>query len=352
MGWNGKRLLLMVLMMAAWGIEQPAVAAMNSDDCLGCHGEAGIVGARFVVDPVKFAHTAHGDLGCPMCHVSVSENHPGDGKVPSRPACRDCHPDISAEYARSRHAAFASCGDCHNPHLAHAPTEVSGMEMNRQCSSCHERTAMRKTHETWLPQTDLHLQALPCVSCHTGSKDTVITLYPVRRQEAKEEHGPMPSAAFVPAGYKQLKDLAGKRGIASLIDTNGDGTVSLAELRQFNSHYGRQGLRLRGMLTPEIVTHSVQILANRWDCTFCHASGPEARQTSFLALPREDGSVSRLPVEKGAVLDALNGTPDFYMMGATRNASLNLIGLALLAGGLVMPVGHGFLRFLTRNNRR
>jgi hypothetical protein len=40
------------------------------------------------------------------------------------------------------------------------------------------------------------------------------------------------------------------------------------------------------------------------------------------------------------------------MMGATRNASLNLLGLAILAGGLVMPVGHGFLRFLTRKNRR
>ncbi len=40
------------------------------------------------------------------------------------------------------------------------------------------------------------------------------------------------------------------------------------------------------------------------------------------------------------------------MMGATRNASMNLFGLAILAGGLVMPVGHGLLRFLTRKNRQ
>jgi hypothetical protein len=74
-------------------------------------------------------------------------------------------------------------------------------------------------------------------------------------------------------------------------------------------------------------------------------------QTSVLAFPQEDGSYTRLPVEKGAVLDALYGTPDFYMMGATRNASMNILGLIIIACGLVMPVGHGLLRFLTRKNR-
>ncbi len=39
-------------------------------------------------------------------------------------------------------------------------------------------------------------------------------------------------------------------------------------------------------MTPEVVTHNLQILDNRWDCTFCHASGPEAMQTSFSPSPR------------------------------------------------------------------
>jgi hypothetical protein len=40
------------------------------------------------------------------------------------------------------------------------------------------------------------------------------------------------------------------------------------------------------------------------------------------------------------------------MTGATRNGTLNKIGLAIIVGGLVMPVGHGFIRFLTRKNRQ
>jgi hypothetical protein len=40
------------------------------------------------------------------------------------------------------------------------------------------------------------------------------------------------------------------------------------------------------------------------------------------------------------------------MIGSTRNTALNLAGVLILAGGLVMPVGHGLLRFLTRKNRK
>ena len=47
----------------------------------------------------------------------------------------------------------------------------------------------------------------------------------------------------------------------------------------------------------------------------------------------------------------LGSTPDFYMTGKTRNSFLNKVGLLILLGGLVMPVGHGFLRFLSRNVR-
>ena len=105
-------------------------------------------------------------------------------------------------------------------------------------------------------------------------------------------------------------------------------------------------------MVPGKVTHSYQILDNRWDCTFCHASGPGAMQVSLLTIPDGKGSYRRLAVEKGAVLDALYGTPDFYLMGATRSRAMNVIGMVVLAGGLVMPIGHGTLRFLTRNNRK
>lgn len=72
---------------------------------------------------------------------------------------------------------------------------------------------------------------------------------------------------------------------------------------------------------------------------------------SVVALPTEIDTFERIEVEEGAVLSILNNSPDFYLIGATRGFWLNIIGLLIICGGLVLPVGHGFLRFLTRKNR-
>lgn len=169
-------------------------------------------------------------------------------------------------------------------------------------------------------------------------------MYIIKRQEGSR------FGEFKTASYDELKQMAGGKDIQSLIDVNGDNYISLSELRLFNKN-DKQNVRLQGMMTPEVVTHNFQVLSNRWDCSFCHASGPEAMQTSYVALPDENGTFSRAPVEKGAVLDAMNGTPDFYMLGSTRNPILDKLGLLIILGGLIMPIGHGSLRFLTRKNR-
>ena len=85
---------------------------------------------------------AHGELGCPSCHESVTAAHPDDGLAPSRAGCADCHQEVGEEYARSGHAANASCGDCHNPHAVRSATEVSGYDMNRKCAACHDGGTM------------------------------------------------------------------------------------------------------------------------------------------------------------------------------------------------------------------
>jgi hypothetical protein len=75
-------------------------------------------------------------------------------------------------------------------------------------------------------------------------------------------------------------------------------------------------------------------------------------QTSYVAFPDKKGGVTRVAVEKGAILDILFGTPDFYMLGTTRSTALNIVGALIIAGGMMMPIGHGTLRFLTRKNRK
>jgi len=321
------------------------VLAMESSDCLDCHGDAGVVGKKQVIDVLGFDNTAHAEVGCHSCHTSITADHPDDGLAPSRASCAECHDPVSREYAASLHAENACCSDCHNPHLAHGPTAVSGHDMNRQCMACHTRTDMLEKHGEWLPQADLHISMLPCITCHSSSDEYVISLYLIKRQ------GGLLAGDLELASFEELSTITGGRPIEELVDRNADGYVSLAELRMFNLNPENRQLRLQGMITPEGVSHDFRTQDDRWDCSFCHASGPAARQVSFLSLVQPDGSFERVAVEKGAVLDALYGTPDFYMVGSTRSTTLNYVGLVILAGGLVMPIGHGTLRILTRKNR-
>jgi len=324
----------------------PAFAiGMETEDCLDCHTDVDTVGDDFALEMDPFNNSAHADVGCVSCHETVSEDHPNDGNVPSRADCLDCHDDVGEEYAQTAHAENASCNDCHNPHMVRGATAVSGHAMNQMCSDCHDSDEVAESHAEWLPQSDLHIAMLPCISCHTASEDLVISLFIIKKKDAED-------GSLELASHDELKALAGNDNVQSLVDTNEDDYISLSELRMFNRNPANKAVQLQGMMMPEEVTHSIEILDNRWDCSFCHASGPEAMQTSYLSLAQADGSFKRVPAERGAVLDALFGTPDFYMVGATRSKMMNYIGLAIISGGLVLPVGHGSLRFLTRKNRR
>jgi predicted CXXCH cytochrome family protein len=344
---NGRSALVALALACSAGVGYSA-AAMESEDCISCHSDPSIVdsgGKRLYIEPTVYAATTHAEQGCPSCHAGVTDSHPDDGLRPARASCKECHEEVEAEYALSGHFLNAGCTDCHNPHTVRNPRAVSGLDVNRQCANCHDRATISSTHAKWLPQAKLHLDSLPCITCHTGSEDYVIVLYLEKRASSRPD-----GAEFQLATFQQLSEAAGSKNIQALLDTNNDDTISLEELRKF--HKSSKHLRLWGMMTPQKVTHTYAILDNRWDCTFCHASGPQAMQTSFVAFPKEDGSYAQLPVEKGAILDLLYGTPDFYMMGATRNDALSLVGLLIIAAGLMMPVGHGTLRFLTRHNRR
>lgn len=339
------------VLAAPWPGGRFLAHAWDAEDCQTCHADPSIAeeGSGYLfVDPARYERTAHAEVGCPSCHESVSEDHPDDGERPSRAGCGECHDEVEAEYIESSHADNATCTDCHNPHEVQPVARVSGAEMNRPCMGCHEEDEVVVSHKAWLPQTTLHIRALPCITCHTGSEDYVVTFY----IEAYEERaGRSPRVAL--ATHEELIAKIGRNeGVTSVVDRDTDGQVSLEELRLFYRERGDEGLQLWGMMTPEVATHNFATLDNRWDCSFCHASGPGAVQKSFVALPGPTGDYSRIPVESGAILDALYGKPDFYMIGATRSKTLSLVGLAIVVAGLAVPLIHGTLRLLTIRKRR
>lgn len=330
-------------------LAEPAGAARPEDArCIHCHGASAmkdLPGRHVYIDQARFAATTHAIVGCVSCHDKVPAGHPADGYVPPKANCRDCHAPVNSEYAQSLHGKKATCNDCHNPHEVRLPEFMSGEEINRKCAKCHDIRKTILNHSKWLPQAELHIDSLPCITCHTGSSDYVITMYLENRLPGSRDE-------FKVTPYEELVTLLGGEDIVKKIDLDGDNRVSLKELRDFNHDLKRKGMRLWGMMTPEVVTHSYQILENRWDCSFCHASGPKATQKSFIAFPVKSGGFARVAVEKGAILDILYGTPDFYMLGSSRSTPLNIIGGLIVAAGLSVPLGHGFFRFLTRNRRK
>jgi predicted CXXCH cytochrome family protein len=342
------RMLGVLLAVLMFSTATALFAAQDNEKCMNCHGQKEIkspAGRKVYIEPVKFAATTHSIVGCTSCHDMVSPGHPADRYIPPRATCGDCHGPVYEEYAKSRHASKAGCNGCHNPHEVRLPMFMSNDDINSKCARCHDTRKTIQSHSKWLPQADLHIDSLLCITCHTGSKDYVITM-------SIESRLPGSKDTFKTATYDELAKLSKTDEISSIIDVNGDKLVSLEELRNFNHQLRSKNMRLWGMMTPETVTHSYQILDNRWDCTFCHASGPKAMQRSFVVFPDKSGGYTRVPVEKGAILDILYGTPDFYMLGTTRSTPLNIIGALIVAAGLAFPVSHGFFRFLTRKNRK
>lgn len=338
-------LALLLTMLGTVLFANISSAAGENSDCLNCHGELSVKeqgGERLYVDSSQFADSGHNLIGCVSCHDSVTPRHPNDASRPGHLKCKECHGGIAQEYEKSLHGRNATCTDCHNPHQSRKMAFVPGAEITAICTRCHTRPAIIKKHEKWLPQADFHLDVQPCITCHTGSINYCINL----SIEKQDRHG-----SFRLATYDDLSPLISDNDISSLIDTNGDNFISLQELRTANKNGRSLGMRLRGMMMPEVMSHSFQILGNRRDCTFCHVSGTKKTQNSVVFFPTDTGIYKQLLVEKGAVLDILYGTPDFYMTGATRSRIFSIIGALIIACGLILPVGHGTVRFLSRKMR-
>lgn len=322
-------------------------AASGNQACLDCHADTLKVSKENLISTGGFNHTTHAEFGCKTCHDAVSDKHPKDGKVARTTTCTNCHGDIAAEYATSRHSLGASdCSACHNPHKVLRPDEISALAMTATCISCHNQNRIKATHAQWLPQTDLHLEAITCVTCHTKAKDYIVSVYIARRYLKADASSP------IIADYSYLSKKAGSQNVQYLVDRNQDNYISIEELKIFNGNQENKDLYLKAILTPTKTSHAFQISDKSWNCTFCHAAGPSATQKTKLVLPKQDGTFTSLDVEAGTSFTSLNAIPNFYMMGSSRNNLVNKIGALVLAGGMIMPVGHGFIRFLTRRNRR
>ena len=201
------------------GAPQGGAAAVQSDNCLACHGQ--LSDAR-LAEPVRaFAFDIHATkgFGCVSCHggdatdSGMSAMDPAKGYIgkPQRKqipqVCGSCHSDAAfmkrynpslrvdqvAEYLTSVHGQrleqqddpnVATCVSCHSPHgilpVSDPRSGVHALQAARTCATCHADPALMKpygipTDQAVQYERSVHWEALfvkgdlsapTCNDCH------------------------------------------------------------------------------------------------------------------------------------------------------------------------------------------
>ena len=149
-------------------------AAASDEQCLVCHGEAGLrsdSGRSLHVDAAILKSSVHSSLDCTSCHEGVKGYpHPQPMR---RPSCTSCHEEPAGQVPKGVHSILgaSACASCHGQ--AH---EVQAAEkiVPTRCATCHKdavseyqlgvHAAARKSGEQ---------QAPTCTACH-GSPHQIL----------------------------------------------------------------------------------------------------------------------------------------------------------------------------------
>ncbi len=160
------RVALVYLALTLASTLAPAAPA-GDQDCLACHGQAGMksdAGKNISIDTAKHAASAHGVLGCKDCHTDIKE-FPHPAKV-VKVQCATCHADEVKAFPASAHSALgeSACASCHGS--VHEVTTAEKL-MPAKCVACH-------ADEVKALASSIHGQAAKsgdpdapkCISCH------------------------------------------------------------------------------------------------------------------------------------------------------------------------------------------
>jgi hypothetical protein len=294
-----------------------------------------------------------GAPGCTDCHsahaVAPKERYATLTGTP----CRGCHEAIFSAYAGSMHGtARASgshldaplCSDCHRAHDVKG--SASAALVRAACLDCHEGAA--KSHDAWLPNAALHLEAISCAACHAPTAERVVSLRLTEEGSGRT------------LTEREVRDLLGRD--AGKIDPASDGidarelwdTVNLLESRRLA---GAEKLRVVGRL--EVARGaSAHRLADKAgavrSCESCHDANSKAFDRVALSLARDDGRPKdlngspKMLTEAGAMLSV----HEFYALGGTRSVVLDWLLVLALAGGLSVVAAHLTARIWTARSRK
>ncbi len=384
----------------------PAFAEDNappaSDQCLGCHGSAGMEKRledghtlSLQVPADMFVKSVHSAIGCTGCHSDVDlATHPPADKVIANArgfsiamtqVCRGCHADKFEQWQTSIHAALILannpaaplCTDCHNPHAVIKGAAASIDQI--PCKKCHadiytaylgsmHAKARLKSAESYAPIcTDCHSAhavqptamgkgpEAACFGCHAGVLEAHETWLPNAALHFEVVSCP---ACHAPNAQRRVdlmlidsKD-AQPRGIeqagvplfeaSNRSDDKGINAQALWNVLQTLNRSGIAGKTVvRGRLEASTGPQAHQLADKSKaisDCRICHSSGSQAFQNVTISLVQPQGQRLRY----GANADVLSSPISLESVGGFYAIGATRIKLLDILVALAIVGGLGF----------
>ena len=286
-------LLLTLMTMASPAT--PAATATDNQSCLRCHAMATLAyrdpGTGEIVDlavnPHALTQSVHGELDCIDCHEGEFDRYPHPADAANETlSCIGCHEKDDTEDHIARYQSI----DAEYVESVHATSDAPEVE-GFSCHSCHDPHGFRASQVgeeiTAIVRDDNQV----CLSCHEKVRDPL-----------SDPH------AWLPNREKHWNAVRCLDCHTPLSD-NGK-TVSHQVLKAEDS--------------------------NR-DCVNCHSKEPSLLNRLYQYRSEEDLAT------KGWLNKAVFN--DAYVVGMSRNATLDLLGLIVIGLTLLVLAAHGFGRY-------
>jgi hypothetical protein len=289
---------------------------------------------------VHAALVRDGDPNAPVCTSCHSPHAVMKGAAESMDTvpCKTCHSTIFTAYAASVHGVLRSqgvtaaplCFNCHGAHDVSVPS--AGVGRRDVCLGCH--TEALASHSTWLPNAQLHFNAVSCPVCHTPQAQRVVNLVLYNSATQKE----IPE----PVGIPEFETLTG----SPTATRPGLDPATLMTLLTALNRPGVEGkTSIRGRL--EVLTgvedHELAVASKAIsDCNTCHRQGAAAFQSVEVSVAGPAG----IPIRFGANKDVLSSAVSvasiggFYAIGGTRITFLDVLFVLALVASIGWSVVH------------
>nr|WP_320009868.1 cytochrome c3 family protein [uncultured Desulfobulbus sp.] len=357
--------LLGACLLAACTLWPLQVLAVENSECMECHSDETLtkkstdnilqveLTKSLYVDEDAFNHSVHNANGitCVDCHTDIEALN-WDEDLPHAATlqpvqCAMCHEESAVEFKDSVHMAMRTkgismtCYACHGYHNVKQMASASVSErMDYVCLKCHNPY---QSHD-WLPSKESHFANVDCVVCHSPNAP---------------RHTHLRFFDLATGTYDQTDSLMEKIGVSAkdfmaTVDTDKDGAVNQGE---FDDLMLRLKLKnIRTVLHAELVAaidasaHGIVKQGAQKECGQCHSSNSSYFNEVNIVFPNPDGGIVHHKVDR-SVLESYY-VSHFYLLGGTRIKLLDKIGLIIVAGGVLVVLGHLTMRLLTIPWRR